>query len=253
MRDPLPVSQFAGQNRIVGVIASPVALARAVRLRQPPDLFELRLDALRHSLGPVEQALPRLRAPLILTARHPAEGGRGRLTVAARRALLHRFLPHAALVDLEYRCVRQMPALLAEIRRRRLGLIVSRHDLRRTPSLGELRRFARAAAALRPAIIKVAARTNTAAELARLLAFFEECHRDLPLAAMGTGKLGPESRRRLARLGSVLTYVSLDQPVVPGQPTLGQLRRARRAYTRERPAARCLTPLNCHPPSPSCP
>jgi 3-dehydroquinate dehydratase-1 len=253
MSDPSPVHPIAGQTRIVGVIATSAALARAGRLRQPPDFFELRLDALRQSLGAIEQALPRLRAPLILTARHPAEGGRGRLTVAARRALLVRFLPHAALVDLEFRSVRHMPALLAEIRRRRLGLIISRHDLRRTPSLGELRRFARAAATLRPAIIKIATRTNTRPELARLLAFFEECHPALPLAAMGTGKLGPESRRRLAQLGSALTYVSLDYPVVRGQPTLGQLRRARRAYNRERTSAECPTPSNCHPPSPSCP
>lgn len=232
MRGRSPVKLIAGQNRIVGVIASPAALARATRLRRPPDLIELRLDALRHSLGEIDLALPRLRAPLILTARHPAEGGRGRLSLAARRGLLLRFLPQAAFVDLEFRSARQMPALLDEIRRRRLGLILSRHDLRRTPSLGELRRLVRVAAALDPAILKVVTRTETPAELARLLAFFEECHTDLPLAAMGTGKHGLESRRRLAQLGSALTYVSLDRAVVAGQPTLEQLHRAWRAYTR---------------------
>lgn len=236
MRGRSPVNQIADQNRIVGVIASPTALARATRLRQPPDLFELRLDALRDSLGEVERALPRLGAPLILTARHPSEGGRGRLSLSARRALILRFLPQAAFVDLEFRSLRQMPALLAEIRRRHLGLIISRHDLRHTPSLGELRRFLRSAAALHPSILKVATRTETPAELARLLAFFEECRGALPLAAMGMGKLGRESRRRLARLGSALIYVSLDRAVVAGQPTLEQLRRARLAYTMaERP------------------
>jgi len=57
---------------LVAVIASPTALARATRLHHPPDLFELRLDALRHSLGVISRALPQLRAPLLLTARHPA-------------------------------------------------------------------------------------------------------------------------------------------------------------------------------------
>ena len=50
---------------LVAVIASPTALARATRLRHPPDLFELRLDALRHSLGEIARALPKLRAPLL--------------------------------------------------------------------------------------------------------------------------------------------------------------------------------------------
>jgi 3-dehydroquinate dehydratase I len=230
MRATVPVHQIGDKNRVVGVIASPTALARAARLRRPPDLFELRLDALRHSLVEIERVLLRLRAPLILTARHPAEGGRGRLSLAQRRALLLRFLPHAAFVDLEFRSVRQMPALLDEIRRRRLGLIISRHDLGCTPSLGELRRFAQSAAAFHPAILKVATRTETPSELERLLAFFEENRSPIPIAAMGIGKLGGQSRRRLARFGSALTYVSLDQAVVAGQSTLEQLRRARRAY-----------------------
>jgi 3-dehydroquinate dehydratase-1 len=230
MRANAPVDQFIGQIRIVGVIASPAALARATRLRRPPDLIELRLDALRHSLGQIERALPRLRAPLILTARHPAEGGRGRLSLATRRILLLRFLPEATFIDLEFRSVRQMPALLAEIRRRRLGLIISRHDLGRPPSLGELRRFVHSAAALRPAILKIVIRTETVPELERLLVFFQEHRSQLPIAAMGVGKLGGQSRRRLAQLGSALTYVSLDQAMVAGQSTLERLRRARPAY-----------------------
>ncbi|MBA3542950.1 MAG: type I 3-dehydroquinate dehydratase [Chthoniobacterales bacterium] len=221
---------MGGKNQIVGVIASGAALARATRLRQPPDLFELRLDALRNSLGAVEAALPRLRAPLLLTARHPAEGGRAHLDAAARGGLLQRFLAQADLVDLELRSVRQMPSLVAEIRRHKIKLIVSAHHLRETPSPNELRCQAQSALAAGAAIFKVAGRTDTPAQLTRLIDFLAENRRLLPLAVMGVGKLGLESRRRLSRLGSVLTYVSLDRAIVPGQPTLAQLRRARRAY-----------------------
>ena len=52
----------------------------------------------------------------------------------------------------------------------------------------------------------------------------------LPIAAMGIGKLGVESRHRLDRLGSALTYASLGRANVAGQPSLSQLRRARRTY-----------------------
>lgn len=217
-------------GRLVGVIASPAALARAMRLRHPPDLFELRLDALCQSLGEVERALPKLRAPLILTARHPAEGGIGELSLTARRALLLRFLEHAAFVDLELRSVRQMKTLLEQMRHREIRVIISRHDLRDTPSLSELRRQVKFAAAAEAAIFKVVTRTDTPAQLARLVSFFETTHAPLPIAAMGIGKLGIVSRRRLSQLGSALIYVSLGEANIEGQPSLSQLRRTRRAY-----------------------
>ncbi len=82
MKATILVNRRNVASRVVGVIASPVALVRATRLRRPPDLFELRLDALRDSLGEVERMIPQLRAPLILTARHPAEGGVGGLSAS---------------------------------------------------------------------------------------------------------------------------------------------------------------------------
>jgi len=225
------VKKWALPGRLVGVIASPAALEKATRLRHPPDLFELRLDALRHSLGEVASSIPKLRAPLILTARHPAEGGVGALSLTARRALLLRFLEHAAFVDLELRSVRQMKSLIDQTRRRRIGLIISRHDLRDTPALSALRRAAKLAMAADATIFKVATRTDTPAQLARLISFFETTRAQLPLAAMGMGKLGLASRRQLAQLGSALNYGSLDATTSEGQPSLGQVRRTRHTYT----------------------
>src|SRR6266566_3252691 len=72
--------------RIVGVIASRDDLEQALRMRRPPDLFELRLDRLAGIVGRVETKLPKLRAPLIITARRPNEGGSGRLSLRQRRA-----------------------------------------------------------------------------------------------------------------------------------------------------------------------
>ncbi len=225
------VKSNAATGRLVGVIASLAALARAARLRQPPDLFELRLDALHDSLGEVARAIPDLRAPLILTARHPREGGRGRLALGVRRALLFRFLEHATFVDLELRSVRQCQSLVDEIRRRDIGLIISHHDLRQTPAPAQFRRLTKSAAGFESTIFKIATRTDTPAQLARLVSLFlENNRRPISIAAMGMGKLGLASRRQLDRLGSALTYVGLDEANVEGQPTLRGLRRARRAY-----------------------
>ena len=225
------IKKNTAASRLVGVVASPAALARATRLRRPPDLFELRLDALRHSLGKVTRAVPKLRAPLILTARHPEEGGLGRLGPVARRALLERFLEHAAFLDLELRSIREMKPLLRKARERHVGLILSWHDIHDTPARAELLRKTKSAAAAGAALFKIATRTDTPAQLARLILFFETTRAPIPIAAMGMGKLGLASRRQLAQLGSALTYVSLGEPTIEGQPSLSQLRRTRGAYS----------------------
>ncbi len=85
-------------------------------MRNPPDLFELRLDALFAKGPEVEAALADLRAPLIITARHPREGGSNQLSARKRRALLVRFLPYAAYVDIELRSAGAFAAILAEAR-----------------------------------------------------------------------------------------------------------------------------------------
>jgi 3-dehydroquinate dehydratase-1 len=75
-------------------------------------------------------------------------------------------------------------------------------------------------------IFKVATRTDTPAQLERLLDFVASNDVDLAIAAMGMGKLGRISRLILAQLGSPLTYASLRQPTVEGQLPIRQLRHA---------------------------
>src|ERR1044072_8669908 len=85
---------------VVGVIASTDELRLASRMRAPPDLFELRLD---HLPDLQMSQLSRLRRPLILTARHQAEGRQKLLR--SRSDLLQEFLPHARFVDVELRSI----------------------------------------------------------------------------------------------------------------------------------------------------
>lgn len=220
-----------GPPGLVGVIASPEALICAGRLRRLPDFFELRLDALFDSLGKIEEHLPRLRAPLILTARDPAEGGCNHLPLAARRALLERFLERAAFVDLELAVVRQMRPMLDRLRKRQIGLILSVHRLHHPPPRGELDRLVRSAAIFRPDIFKLVLRAENAADLERLVNFLTGQPRaHFPIAAMGAGRFGLRSRLLLAQLGSALTYASVGEPLLEGQPSLNQLRRVRKAF-----------------------
>ena len=81
------------EPRVVAVIASLADMDGAIRIRRPPNFFELRLDRLtgivdqhrrssraRDQWSELEKKLPKLRAPLIITARHPEEGGANKLS-----------------------------------------------------------------------------------------------------------------------------------------------------------------------------
>ncbi|MEY2480851.1 MAG: 3-dehydroquinate dehydratase [Verrucomicrobiota bacterium] len=209
--------------KIVGVIASSADLSLALRLRQPPDFFELRLDLLFDLLDEVEKAIPKLKAPLIVTARHPLEGGANNLSIQKRRALLLRFLPRARYVDLELRSVRALKNIVDLVREKQIGLIVSFHDLKTTPPVWRLREKARAAQKSGADIFKIATRTDNRAQLQRLLDF--QNMSISPTAAMGIGRLGRQARLELMRRGSVLNYVSLSKARVAGQLSLREAQR----------------------------
>jgi 3-dehydroquinate dehydratase-1 len=210
---------------VVGVIASRADLDRALRMRRPPDFFELRLDCLAGAADQLQDALPRLRAPLIITARHPHEGGARQLSTRQRRDLLARFLNYADYLDIELRSASALRRLLAIAETKKVRRIISFHDFKSTPSARVLAAKGRAARAHRADIFKVATHTDTPMELGRLLNFMTNNRVDLPLAVMGIGKLGAISRVVLARAGSALVYASLSAANdIEGQLSLEQLR-----------------------------
>src|SRR3984893_12050857 len=216
-RRPLP--------RLVGVISSPDDLRFAIRMRSPPDLFELRLDHLVGIVSELENKLSMLPAPLIITARHPREGGANKLSIKQRPELLSRFLPGARYVDVELRSAKALRSLLEIARRKNVRRIISFHNFRSTPSTRSLRARARAAKSCGADIFKVATRTDTPAQLAQLLDFIANKNVDLAVSAMGIGKLGGVSRLELMWRGSVLNYAPLGRARIAGQPSLRDIRR----------------------------
>jgi 3-dehydroquinate dehydratase-1 len=207
--------------RIVGVIFSLRDLRRAVRLRRPPDFFELRLDALVRHLDEIESA--KFPAPLILTARDPREGGVNNLTTRARRDLLVRFLPRAHTIDIELRSAPAFSSILDLARATKIQRIISLHDFQKTPPVFRLHEKARAAQELGADLFKIATRTDTSAQLSRLLDFHDSAR--MPVAAMGLGRLGRAARRELMRRGSILNYAHLGSAGIAGQPSLSDVRR----------------------------
>jgi 3-dehydroquinate dehydratase-1 len=211
--------------KIVGVISSRADLRRALRLRKPPDLFELRLDRLFHFISEVDAAFPGLPAAAIVTARAPREGGANKLNESERRTLLLRFLPRAAYLDVELRSAKMLRPVLRSASQNKIATIISFHDFQTTPPAFRLDEIVSRARSLGASLIKVATRTDTAAQLERLLDFFERHRGRADVVAMGIGKLGRASRRQLVRRGCLLNYGHLGSPGAPGQLSVAELRR----------------------------
>jgi len=213
------------RTRVVGVIASRADLERALRMRRPPDLFELRLDRLADIADQVENVVPKLRTPLVITARHPHEGGARKLRLRQRRDLLARFLNHAQHLDVELRSAPALRSILTLAEAKNIRRIISFHNFKSTPSARILAAKAHEARSHGADIFKVATRTDTPIELGRLVEFMTSRPLDLAVAVMGIGKLGAISRVLLARAGSVLIYASVGAETdVEGQLSLEQLR-----------------------------
>ena len=215
-----PVKEARPQ--LVGVIASPADFRFAVTMLEPPDLFELRLDHLRGMIDQLERKMSILSSPVIITARDPREGGANNLSQKERHDLLLRFLPRAKYVDVELRSARAFKSLLAHARKQNVRRILSLHDFKSTPSPRSLRAKASLAKMHGADIFKIATRTDTPAQLTRLIDFVTDKGVDFPVSAMGIGKLGALSRVILAQLGSVLIYTSMGRPNVEGQLSIRQ-------------------------------
>src|SRR5437868_6593754 len=203
---------------LVGVIASIDELRLAARMREPPDLFEVRLD---HLPNLQESQLSRLRRPLIITARHTAEGGKR----CDRNSLLRKFLPYARLVDIELRSMHELHGVWTEAGRLAVGRICSVHDFKQTPHLLVLRKqFSRARKA-KANVFKLVARADGLRDLLTQFEFLWTQSLLMPVCVMAVGKYGPISRLLFREAGSAFIYAPLRHPLYDGQLTLGQLRR----------------------------
>jgi 3-dehydroquinate dehydratase-1 len=196
---------------VVGIVDSPKAWRLAARLR-PGELgaLEWRADCL-----PEVDAIPSARFPWILTVRHPLEGGQGGLSTRQRERLFLRLLPGASFVDVELRSMSGLRKVWGEVAERKIRRIASFHDFRATPSSARLRELVLRAQDAGADVFKIATRTATSGDIARLLELFSSS--PLPLAVMGMGPLGFASRLLFAACGSVFNYGWLDRPNVPGQ------------------------------------
>ncbi len=210
--------------KVVATVHSPAGLRAATALaRGAVDLLEIRVDGFIKHQPLLLAALPSLAFPLIITVRHPAEGGARAMPDSRRIELFEAFLPYAAMIDVELRSLAALGPVLPLARAANVGLIVSHHDFRDTPPRARLRALAGRALKAKADILKVAAFTETPRHLSRLLEFAATETR-VPLSVMGMGPLGKISRLLFSQAGSVLNYGFLDKSQVSGQWPAVQLK-----------------------------
>ena len=202
---------------VVAAVHSAAGLRLAGRVgSREVDLVELRVDALHGRTAEVRRFLTRARVPILLTVRHPAEGGVGNLSAERRRELFEEFLPFAAFVDVELRSAGAMRKVIASAKERGIRVVISDHHFQKAPTLAQMRSRRARAFAAGADVFKLACLADSAATVARLLDFVASGD-GRPTAAMGMGKLGQASRLVLACAGSLLNYGYLDKPNAPGQ------------------------------------
>ncbi len=211
---------------VVGVVASAPALnafSQSNTQDADCDLCELRLDMVDLPEAELGALVARITVPLILTARHPDEGGQGGLDAAHRTSLIESYLERAAFIDIELRSALDMQSLIKKAQARRIGVIGSFHDFSGTPSDDVLRGATELALQFNLDAAKIATTLRGPGDLARLLQLLESAKR-LPLSIMGMGALGRVSRLVLAKSGSVLNYGHLGDSNASGQWPARQLK-----------------------------
>ncbi len=213
-----------GSPLIVAVAHTPRGLEAARDLQNAEaDIVEVRLDCLIQHLKRVRAALRKVKLPILLTARHPAEGGAFELSPANRCALLEEFLPHATAVDIEMRSVKDMSNIISEAEKSGVVKVFSFHDFQSTPSIEKLQQLATQAREAGADIVKMATKLHRPADIIPLLQF-QVLSENFPTATMGMGPLGNISRLTLAAAGSRLNYGFLDCSQVEGQWPATRLR-----------------------------
>src|SRR5436190_8695577 len=111
---------------VVGAVSRSETLAQLGTiegLADACDLLELRLDSLELPAAEIHAHARSLPLPLLITARHPEEGGDGNLSATSRAALLDSHLDIAALMDVELRSAMDLQGVIAKARTRAVGVI----------------------------------------------------------------------------------------------------------------------------------
>ncbi len=200
------------------------------------DALEIRVDGFaRREPGLLQRDFERLRSyeessgvPVILTCRDKGEGGLNAIGARQKRQIFRVLMPYVDYIDIELRKASLFGDIIGEAGRAGVGVIISYHDFRATPSTVKLEEIIHQALSHEGDIVKIAATARRRADLRRLTRLLVEERG--PLIVIAMGPLGQASRVFFPLLGSLTTYGSVTKSTAPGQMSVAELAEAFASY-----------------------
>jgi 3-dehydroquinate dehydratase type I len=193
------------------------------------DILELRIDGIRKVN--LEKLLAVRKKDLLVTNRVREEGGSFTGDEQERVALLSKAVALGSdYVDLEIRTEENLINHLKktiETYQGRTRLILSYHNLEKTPSLTDLRKKMEEGYKAGADIIKIVPRAEKMEDNLRVLSLLSYANKKgIKMIAFCLGAPGKISRVMAPFLGSYLTYASLSkgEESAPGQMTVGEMK-----------------------------
>jgi 3-dehydroquinate dehydratase type I len=189
------------------------------------DFIEVRIDCMR-DIGDLTDIAGSTRIPLIATFRPKRQGGLFDGRDEERIKVLEKSINAGfEYVDLELD-TSELDKIVEDFKNMGVKLIISHHNLNRTPTTLELKWLLSRELSYGPDICKLVTYANHLEDNLTCLEFLSKFGRNVKLVCFAMGELGLISRILSPLYGGFFTFASLKKGLetAPGQLTVGELR-----------------------------
>ena len=190
------------------------------------DLVEVRLDELSNHEG-ISKIARSVEIPVVATNRPVSQEGSFAHSESGRLGLLMDAIEGgAAYVDIES-STSHLDQVIDTFRKTSAKIILSHHDLSRTPKLSELKSTLAKLQKSKSDLYKIVTTARSLDDNLTILSLLKTNHGTNPLVSFAMGKHGVWSRILAPFYGAEFTYASLKRGLetAPGQPSISELRR----------------------------
>lgn len=189
------------------------------------DVVEIRIDLLI-SIPDLKEKVSKINAPILLTCRHPDEGGPEEFRDPMKRqSLIAPLIPYASGLDVEINQTESMQQTITLAKSQGLLIVLSSHDFAGTPETKHIEEKVKTGYERGADIVKIATTTDQFKDIFNLINIFDSFNSH-QISVMGMGQLGMASRLLAAQCGSVLNYAALRSANVPGQWEVNDFKKA---------------------------
>ncbi len=187
------------------------------------DYVEIRFDFMEPNNVPVAlNLIKKYLSRCICTLRPRSEGGKFSINEKNRISILKLIAEYNPyLLDIEYNTIRKNKSLHRYLKKTKTNLLISWHDFRKTPNISFLKSMSKKMSKF-SRNIKIVTTAKSLKDTLNVLSLYKS-QKNTNLVAFAMGDYGRMSRILCTQLGSPFTYVSLGNPIAPGQFSLNEI------------------------------